>query len=80
MRHRQRTADARFDLAERHEHGGARDVPARLAIPAEPSQAGLDPDPHQLVPGGMELDLVVLPQDGWMLVREVAQPQRLGAA
>ncbi len=57
--HRDRAADAALGLHQQHEGGGAGDVgaDARFA-PGRRVQAVADPDPHQLVPGAVELDLV----------------------
>ena len=57
--HRDRAADAGLGLAEAHEHRRPGDVGARLRVaPRQGVEAEPDPDLHQLVPGGMELDLV----------------------
>ncbi len=42
-------------------------------------QAVLDADPQELVPGGMELDLVVAAELRRVLVREAAELERLAA-
>ena len=86
--HRDRAADAALGLHQQHEHRGAGDVGAgpRLA-PGQRVQAVADPDPHQLVPGAVELDLVdavavavVGAQLGLVLVRLEAPADRLARA
>ena len=57
--HRQRTIDAALDLREHVGAGGARDMRARLRLgPRARMQTGVERDRHQIVPGGMKLDLV----------------------
>src|ERR1044072_5475804 len=57
--HRDRAADAALGLHQQHEHRGPGDMCAgpRFA-PRRRVQPVIDPDPHQLVPGDVELDLV----------------------
>ena len=86
-RHRERAADAGFDLAEQHEQRRPRDVRARpLVHPRQRLQARPEPEAQQRVPGRMELDLVdplavavVRPQDRRVLVRQPPPLQRLAA-
>ena len=57
--HRDRAADARFGLGEAHEGRCAGDVGAGLRLaPGEGVELVRDAEPHQLVPGGVELGLV----------------------
>ena len=57
--HRDRAADPALGLHQQHELGGAGDVGAGPGLaPGRGVQAVADADPHQLVPGGVELDLV----------------------
>ena len=86
-RHRKRAADAGLDLGEREEAGRACDVytGARVA-PGRSMQRVLDAEPEQLVPGGVELDLVdpvaeavVGAQLRRVLVREPSPFERLAA-
>ena len=59
MGHRDGAAVARLDLRDESEERGACDVRARARLrPGERVQAVPDREPHQLVPGRVELDLV----------------------
>ena len=57
--HRDRAADAALGLHQQHELRRPRDVGAGTGFaPGRGVQAVADPDSHQLMPGGVELDLV----------------------
>src|SRR4029077_8441536 len=80
--------DAALGLHQEGEHRGAGDVGARARFaPGRRVQALVDADPHQFVPGAVELDLVdtvavavVGAQLGLLFVRLEAPADRLGGA
>ena len=81
VRHRERAADTGFGVGEGHEPRGADDVRRRLGIlPRECVQPVLDAETQELVPGGVELDLVVAPEHRRALVREASELERPAAA
>jgi len=85
MRHRERAADTGFDLPERHERRGARNVRAGARItPGRRVHAVAHAELEQRVPCGMKLDVVdpvaeavVGAQHGRVLVRKPAPLERL---
>jgi len=78
VRHRHRTAVPGLDLRREHEERGARDVRAAAPVrPRERMQTVREREPHQFVPGWMELDLAVVADPRWMLVREPPPLERL---
>jgi hypothetical protein len=81
--HRERAARARLDSAHRQHHRCAGGVTAGSGLaPRKTVDPGRYRDPHQLVPGGMELDLVdpitetiVRLENRWVLVRLGPEPE-----
>ncbi len=86
--HGERAADAALDLIEQKRRGGPDDVDAGSGIdPGQSVDLLGDRPAHQLVPGGMELDLVdpvaeavVAVQHRRVLVGLLAEPERRGLA